>query len=264
MYVGSLYIWTSNLPRDHPQTIKERIRRVILTCILSIAVVYYVSNSSLKLKDETNLWMWTGIRSDAFLISLMFPLILFMILFLGPLYLMFLEDDFSDLHPKNWKKYFYDLKCWRNYFVAPFSEELVFRGCMVPVLLPVFGSSVSIILAPSFFGIAHFHHAFEKYYKEQYPLGTVMISTLFQFSYTTLFGALSSWLFLRTGHLSSAVICHTFCNMMGFPDFSTALQHTRRTEISVFFLCGLILFFLLAYPLTDPALYNNTLYVNAL
>nr|XP_039254525.1 CAAX prenyl protease 2-like [Styela clava] len=260
LYVGSLYIWTSKLPRDHPRTIKERFRRVVFTCIVSVVLLYFVSEGSTQdFQNSATLLQWLGIRTDGILAASIFPLTLFLILFLGPLYLMLLSD-FSDLHPNNWKKYFYDLRCWRNYVVAPFSEELVFRGCMLPLLLPVFGPSISIILAPSFFGVAHIHHAWEKYYKEQYPFSTVVISTVFQTFYTSLFGALSSWLFLRTGHLLSAVICHAFCNMMGFPDFSAAFHHEEKVKICAAFVCGLLFFFIFANSLTDPTIYNNHLY----
>ena len=36
---------------------------------------------------------------------------------------------------------------------APLSEELVFRGCMMPLLMPVFGFTTSMLLAPWFFGL---------------------------------------------------------------------------------------------------------------
>ena len=45
-----------------------------------------------------------------------------------------------------------------------------------------------------------------------------------QFTYTTLFGAYSSYLFLRTGLLYGPVLAHAFCNCMGLPDFGRALK----------------------------------------
>jgi prenyl protein peptidase len=38
-----------------------------------------------------------------------------------------------------------------------------------------------------------------------------------QFSYTSLFGALVNFLFLRTGSLLAVVLVHAFCNSMGLP-----------------------------------------------
>lgn len=86
------------------------------------------------------------------------------------------------------------------------------------------------------------------------------MTTIFQTFYTTIFGALSSWLFLRTGHLVSAVICHSFCNVMGFPDFDGALQHNKRIQIAFAYVVGLALFLLLAQTWTAPETYNNHIY----
>eukprot|EP00980_Cylindrotheca_fusiformis_P015115 scaffold4177_cov69-Cylindrotheca_fusiformis.AAC.2 len=60
----------------------------------------------------------------------------------------------------------------RNFIVAPWTEEIIFRGCMVPVLVLLATSStpkmtplqVSII-APLFFGFAHVHHAAQRWSK---------------------------------------------------------------------------------------------------
>lgn len=249
------------MPRDHPQTIKERIRRVLFACIISIIFINQVSSEPTTVSTKSApLYKWLGVHLNSIALASVIPLFLFMTLFLGPLYLMVLEDGFNDFHPRKWKYYLSDLRYWRNYLVAPFSEELVFRGCMLPLLLPTFGAHSSIILAPSFFGIAHIHHAWEKYFKSRYPLGSVVLGTLFQAFYTTLFGGLSSWLFLRTGHLTSAVVSHAFCNMMGFPDFETALHHEYRISISVTFILGLIMFILFANPMTEPSIYHNVLY----
>lgn len=264
IYVGSLYIWTSNLPRDDPLTIKERFRRVFFACVASVIFIYQISSK----KDSdgsyhAHILKWLGIRRSGLLAAATLPLLLFMVLFMGPLYQSVLEGGGRCLTSTNWKDLLTDLRCWRNYIVAPFSEELVFRGCMLPILLPAFGPLVSILLAPTFFGIAHVHHAWEKYYRDRYPIGPVIVSTLFQASYTSIFGGLSSWLFLRTGHLTSVVVSHAFCNMMGFPDFEGALSHKRRSSICLAYILGLIMFFYLANTLTAPTLYVNTLYDGA-
>ena len=41
-----------------------------------------------------------------------------------------------------------------------------------------------------------------------------------QLTYTSLFGAYSSYLFLRTGFLIGPLLAHVFCNAMGLPDFT--------------------------------------------
>lgn len=64
---------------------------------------------------------------------------------------------------------------------------------------------------------------------------------LFQLCYTTIFGAYTSFIFIRTGHLISCFLIHAFCNCMGFPDLSwisaTNYKHRRcRSHSFVFFL----------------------------
>ncbi|XP_036071106.1 CAAX prenyl protease 2 [Oryzias melastigma] len=43
----------------------------------------------------------------------------------------------------------------RNQVVAPLTEELVFRGAMLPMLLPCSGSTAAVFTAPLFFGVGH-------------------------------------------------------------------------------------------------------------
>ena len=88
----------------------------------------------------------------------------------------------------------------------------------------------------------------------------IVLSTLFQASYTTVFGILSSFIFLRTGHLISPFLSHALCNMMGFPDFDAALNHRRKYFICSCFVVGLVTFLLLLGPLTNPSMFSNKLY----
>lgn len=41
----------------------------------------------------------------------------------------------------------------RNQVVAPLTEELVFRACMLPMLVPCTGPSAAIFTCPLFFGV---------------------------------------------------------------------------------------------------------------
>lgn len=107
----------------------------------------------------------------------------------------------------------------RNLIVAPLSEEAVFRGCMVPVLLASGMRPLQVVwIAPLFFGTAHCHHAW-LVYKQGVPPPKVLLTTLFQFSYTTLFGAYSSFAFIRTSSIVAITVSHAFCNLMGLPDW---------------------------------------------
>ena len=77
---------------------------------------------------------------------------------------------------------------------------------------------------------------------------------LVQFTYTSLFGAYSSYLFLRTGLIFGPVLAHSFCNCMGLPDFGRALQ---ERDLGVAFVIGLACFTTLV---TLDAIYRPPLF----
>jgi len=150
---------------------------------------------------------------------------------------------------------------WRNYIVGPLSEEWVFRACICPLWISAHYSIASTILfSPLFFGAAHFHHMLQHLHEPPNKIKRALIEILFQLLYTSIFGAYSAFLFLRTGHLLSAFIAHSFCNFMGFPRIDIALEHPKRFLLLWAYASGLVGFLLLLYPLTEPQLFNNTLY----
>lgn len=58
------------------------------------------------------------------------------------------------------------------------------------------------------------------------------------------------------GHLMGPVLCHSFCNYMGFPAISTALEHPHRITVLSSYLLGVLLFLLFLFPFTDPSYYG--------
>ena len=257
-YVGSLYVCKSSLPRDHPVTIRQRMKSV---AVISIIGPLFVYGCSISTNDSPTIFRWLGLHTNNIFASLFLPLSLTMALFMGPLVLAIHDVGVTNLKENLMTgSWFADLAWYRTFVVAPFTEEFIFRACMLPILVPNFGLKWSILLAPLFFGIAHFHHI-----KEQLRLGHELIPVLFQaffqLFYTTLFGVYTAFLFLRTGNLIGPVICHSFCNMMGFPDFESLFSSGYPKIISVIFICGLLLFIKLLFPLTDPSLFNSIYWV---
>jgi len=116
-------------------------------------------------------------------------------------------------------------KSIRNLIVAPWTEELVFRGCMMSALL---GSGMSPVKAslvcPLFFGVAHAHHAWTRLSNGE-RLPPVLFATVFQLAYTSLFGAYAAFAFYRTGSVTAVTLSHAYCNFMGLPDFNFVEPH---------------------------------------
>lgn len=85
---------------------------------------------------------------------------------------------------------------------------------------------------------------------------------VFQFIYTTIFGAYSAYLFVRTGHFVPSFLAHVFCNIMGLADIMeiVSLPEPRRSITAAIFVIGFISWCYLLSPLTSPALYSNNLF----
>ncbi|XP_012580530.1 PREDICTED: CAAX prenyl protease 2 isoform X2 [Condylura cristata] len=64
----------------------------------------------------------------------------------------------------------------RNQVIAPLTEELVFRACMLPMLAPCTGLGPAVFTCPLFFGVAHFHHIFEQLRFRQNSVGSIFLS----------------------------------------------------------------------------------------
>lgn len=55
--------------------------------------------------------------------------------------------------PRAWARCLTDLRWLRNQVIAPLTEELVFRACMLPMLAPCTGLGPAVLTCPLFFGV---------------------------------------------------------------------------------------------------------------
>ena len=212
-------------------------------------------------KNFFNIFELIGIRMEGFLLGSLMPLVSTMILFLGPIVMGLIDDYEFYFNLENLKSSFQsnikDIYWWRAIIVAPISEEFVFRGCMCPLLyyagIPL--RSI-IILAPLFFGVAHLHH-FIKHLRQGTKFLKALLISVFQLFYTTIFGSMATYYFLRTGHISGCILTHMFCNLMGFPDIPSVPSHKYKIVIGISYVLGIILFFLTLDILTLPSLTNT-------
>ncbi|KAL0084631.1 hypothetical protein J3Q64DRAFT_1099305 [Phycomyces blakesleeanus] len=282
IYIAGFYLFrdaSANLSRDHPKTIASRIKSVILASIVIPIIVWselYMSgtfgNMSIKnqissmsirlgLYDPTNSWH---------IIHIISPLLLTMILFLGPLTLLWFEEELPFQQNFNFQKdaveHLRSLEGQRNYIAAPFTEEFVFRACEIALLYQAGHSKKYLIfISPIWFGTAHLHHVWEKY--RQYgsnkkALKRALLSSSFQFAYTTVFGWYASFVFVRTGSVWPPFLCHSFCNMMGFPNVEGISYQKKWEQIVIWanYIVGVILFYNLIYYLTPSASQSGSIY----
>uniref|UniRef100_A0A1A8UG02 CAAX prenyl protease 2 n=1 Tax=Nothobranchius furzeri TaxID=105023 RepID=A0A1A8UG02_NOTFU len=158
-YVGSLYVWRSDLPRDHPTVIKRRFTSVLIVSCLSPLFVWAWREFT-GVRTNSSLLALMGIRLDGLIPAIVLPLLLTMVLFLGPLMQLAIDCPWTFIDgirvafdPSFWMLCLGDMRWLRNQVVAPFTEELVFRACMLPMLVPCAGPAAAIFTCPLFFGV---------------------------------------------------------------------------------------------------------------
>ena len=213
--------------RDAPTVIRARVRAVGLTCIACTAISVYVLtiHGHATPQDVLHLLGIWPIR----LIDLLKVLGLVMVLFSCTLY----ENVVVDAEWRDWglgalKEGLFDSwVAYRNLIVAPMSEEIVFRSLSVPLFqLAKMSPTRIVFITPFIFGLAHFHHLVE-FLQARTPEGrrsqplpiwiNGLARSLFQLSYTSLFGFFAAFVLLRTGNIWAVIVAHSFCNRMGVP-----------------------------------------------
>ncbi|KAF2462670.1 Abi-domain-containing protein [Lindgomyces ingoldianus] len=226
IYIVPFYLSPATRPspqlsRDAPSSIRARVRAVTFSCLMSLALTIYVLYDYGKAPPQEILRL-LGVWPVS-LLDTAKTMLLVTILFAGPLF----EAGIVDGGVKDWvrgKRLYEELSSWigyRNFVVGPISEELIWRALIIPlhILAHVSGKKI-IFLTPLYFGIAHVHHLYEfRLTHPHFPMHLAVLRSLFQFSYTSLFGFFVSFVFLRTGNLLSLILTHTFCNWMGLPRF---------------------------------------------
>lgn len=67
-----------------------------------------------------------------------------------------------------------------------------------------------------------------------------------------------------SGHILAPILCHSFCNHMGFPAFEELFEYEgwRRRVLWMAFLSGAVLWCILLLPMTDPALYGGSQFLD--
>ncbi|CAM8965187.1 unnamed protein product [Rhodiola kirilowii] len=272
LYVAILYAPTVLLRLPPPANFRiYMIRRFICASICSfVSIVFTAIILPTKGWDLSYLLKVYGLRSDHVWQAVVFPIFLTSLVYSGSLLLKSLKlmDEWKEANTRGESiiQHLYqqfhswifatasNIIAWRNYVVAPLTEELVFRACIIPLLLcGGFSSFTSMFLGPIFFSLAHLNHLMEIYSQGDCTIIKAFTIVGFQLCYTVLFGSFASFIFIRTGHLIAPIGAHILCNFMGFP----VLYSRRNGLVTVAFLAGVASFAWLLFPLTRPDLYRD-------
>ncbi len=121
----------------------------------------------------------------------------------------------------------------RDLVLGPLYEEVVFRGAMIPLLS---SNSQKIFVSSLVFALSHVHHGILEYLRGINSLKHSIVACMFQFTYTFIFGLVSSYYFVKTGSLIGVVLLHSICNYFGVPDFNITSNDQK-----LIFWCGTLI-----------------------
>ncbi|XP_057505608.1 CAAX prenyl protease 2 [Actinidia eriantha] len=272
-YVAILYSPTLILRLPPPNSFKIFVIRRFVCVAVSTVLSLIVSAVILPIKscEASDLFAVYGIRLDHMWQAVVYPVSLTSLMYAGSLVTTLLNslrehsndgEGHSSTCTNSGLQIFIDkmlsiasnVSTWRNYFVAPVTEELVFRACMIPLLLCGGFKTYSVIFfCPIFFSLAHLNHFLEIYTQQNRSLVKASMVVGLQLGYTVIFGSYASFLFIRTGHLTAPLVAHMFCNFMGLP----VLYSRRNGIVSLAVIAGMVGFLWLLFPVTHPHLYND-------
>ncbi|XP_043697765.1 CAAX prenyl protease 2 isoform X2 [Telopea speciosissima] len=275
-YVAILYAPTLILRLPHPTSLNNfMIRRFVCAGISTIVSIFFCALIlPMRRLEASSVLGAYGIRLDHLWHAVVIPISLTSLVYTGSLVSKFMsllsswnqheicgEGSLSECVKIASQRFLERISemasnvlVWRNYFVAPLTEELVFRACMIPLLLcGEFGTYKVMLLSPIFFSLAHLNHFLELYCQQKYTFIKASMIVGLQLCYTVIFGCYASFLFMRTGHLLAPIVAHIFCNMMGLP----ALSRRNKGLTSVAFVAGVAGFLWFLFPATHPDLYND-------
>ncbi|XP_060522734.1 CAAX prenyl protease 2 isoform X4 [Cylas formicarius] len=170
VYLASLHVWNSPFSRDHPTTIKKRFVSVFF--MLFVAPCFLYIGLDKNTLQKVSFLEVLGVKSKGLWQALIVPLLLTVVLFLGPISMevsnslgklyagksrrmkMSISTDDGPVSGEGaWHANFTNLIWIRNHLVAPFSEEFTYRSCMLPLLLQCFPATTAIAVNPLLFGI---------------------------------------------------------------------------------------------------------------
>ncbi|KGU29445.1 prenyl protein peptidase [Candida albicans P57055] len=251
-YVFAIYFAPSpsikHKDRNDPDVVRHRISRIIILCALlmiiipNLVLIQGKNHNKTYLDKIRQLGIIPGFTNSGSLtvdlFNIGYTIYFILILYSSSIYQIYIEE----VELFDWK---YQISSFRtalvlypirDYLLAPISEELIYRG-LIFLINNDANESVDRknqhVFTPFLFGVAHIHHGIQLY-RQNVPTMTIVITTGFQFTYTSMFGKLSEVIYSATDqNLWSCIVLHMICNIFGLPNFS--LNSPRVTHQVVFY-----------------------------
>lgn len=201
-------------------------------------------------------------------------LLLNSILFMGSIYQEVVLLKFSEMKRKL-AQCIYDLQVAKAILIAPLIEELFYRVLFTYILqgpTSSFGAGESIsqdtregyqneerndglsfgslvLISAGAFSVSHGHSIVARLFGlNDLPALTSILVTLFQMSFTFVFGLYVEAIYLRTGSWLAAVALHSMCNILGIPNVKTGKEDPGTVRlIWLMYIGGVFAFFLVLF-----------------
>jgi prenyl protein peptidase len=120
----------------------------------------------------------------------------------------------------------------KEVLVAPVCEELIFRSPLCLVEETVDSLARAATFQAVLFGVAHTIHFVARL--GSVPLSRNLLMTIFQISYSCVFGLIAA-LFLRaTGSIAIPILAHVLCNIFGFPPLNDIMRNPGARTAQTF------------------------------
>jgi len=244
------------LSRDDPVVVKTRLAGALVGTIGGVALFHRLIDYK---TIDSDFFKLLGLRSSGFFPAMLSSIGLTGTLFAGPIIQNFLQPSITD-EPQEIPSL---LLSFRTLIAAPITEELVYRACLIPLLINFCETEAQLIFTvPLFFGIAHTHHLYEKIFILKQDVKFSIFQTIVQLTYTTIFGAMSTFFYLRTAHLPAVIAMHSMCNYFGLPNFVRVWLEPSRVKKVV--LVGIYMLGLVGFgfgcSLIKPLDYENDVF----
>ncbi|RLV92244.1 CAAX prenyl protease 2 [Spathaspora sp. JA1] len=196
--------------RNDLRVIKFRFTRIIQLCLTLLITIPYIVPGN-YIENIRSLGLFPGFTHthdlSLDLINIGRAVLLVVTLYCSSIYQYYLQDiTFIDENAQL-------LHHIRDYLFAPITEEFIYRGIINLVVSDT-------RYTPCLFGIAHLHHAWHLY-KQGHALDQVVLSSIFQLIYTSIFGYIANLVYLISGYnLLCVIVIHAGCNLFGIPQLT--------------------------------------------
>ncbi|CCH60820.1 hypothetical protein TBLA_0D03200 [Henningerozyma blattae CBS 6284] len=242
--------------RDDPRVIRLRMKRIYTLMGVNLILIPLIQSTFNK---NLTFWQafkslgiipsvyynsinhsWNGTHAILFIKQTISTLSLISSLYIGilidnVLFYYLIKDSNSIM--EDLKEEIHSIWGVRNYIFAPITEEVFYTSMILTSYLSLndvqdLTMKQLLILPPIFFGFAHLHHAYSKIQMGTISKLNVILNSMFQFIYTTIFGILTNFIFLKTnGNLWCCIILHSYCNYMGFPQGSELANYFLNIKV---------------------------------